>query len=159
MSLVAAPALAYFILHQTSDSPVDPLMFVRADILWPVVLAGALVTAVHLAIMALVRRRRERHETDSTSKPEPTFPVGSVRSETGLTRQVLHLTRNAERLDNVERDLIHQISLRFPVDLTTQKLLTEMRVCTNRLRGQISDMERLERMAKETANDAVKEQV
>jgi hypothetical protein len=64
--------------------------------------------------------------------------------------QILHLIRSAERLDHVERDLIRQISSRHGVDRTTQRLLTEMRICTNRLRGQISDLERLDGPGRET---------
>ena len=55
------------------------------------------------------------------------------------------MTRSAERLDIVENDLIRKISENYQVDLATRNLLREMRVCTNRLRGQLSYLEQLDR--------------
>jgi hypothetical protein len=150
MSSAAALAIAYIVLNQIPGASIEPLLFLQAGVLWPILLGGIVVTGAHLLVLSLVRRRRKRRVIDTESGEQPSAQVrggGTVRSDTGLSHQVLHLTRNAERLDDVERDLIHRISDRFPVDLATQKLLTEMRVCTNRLRGQISDMERLEMMA------------
>jgi hypothetical protein len=64
---------------------------------------------------------------------------------------ILRLVQSAERLDRVERDLIRQISLNFPIDASTKRLLTELRVTTSRLRGQIAEIERIDNSAsKET---------
>ena len=58
---------------------------------------------------------------------------------------ILRITQSAERLDRVEKDLIRQISLNYEIDASTKRLLTELRVTTNRLRGQIAEIERADR--------------
>jgi len=139
-------ALVHNLLQRVLDTPTAFQTMLKADLLWPLLALSAVVTlANHTAIASLrrlLRRWRPAVSRDEKHPPPPSAP----RPATGLSRQVLQLTRGAERLDLVERDLIRKISESFAVDTTTQQLLTEMRICTNRLRGQICDIERLEQM-------------
>jgi|GEM_PF-3927334 len=57
-------------------------------------------------------------------------------------RQILRLTRNAERLDTVEQDLIRIMAHGGHFSDHTHRLLTEMRVCTCKLLGELSDLDR-----------------
>jgi hypothetical protein len=87
---------------------------------------------------------RQTHKPDSNTSshrlhdtPPESNPVDRERP-----RQIIRLVRSAERLDEIERDLIRQISHDFEINRSMQGLLTELRMATNRLRGQLSDMER-----------------
>jgi len=57
-------------------------------------------------------------------------------------RRILRLTRNAERLDTVEQDLIRAMANGEPLSEYTRKLLTEMRIRTCKLLGDLSDIDR-----------------
>ena len=54
-------------------------------------------------------------------------------------RQILKLKRSAERLNDVEQELIRKISA-FDTDLTTDKLIAEIQICTNRMLKQIEEV-------------------
>lgn len=70
----------------------------------------------------------------ATSKQDTT-PSGS-------SGRVLRLVRKAERLDEVEKDLILRMSHSDRIDVNTKRLLAEMSVCTNQLIGQLSELNR-----------------
>ena len=111
------------------------------DLLWP---TFALVSAVALAnyiTLSFLGFRVGQVSNDSS----PVEPTASKVMEESMpeppSRELQRLSRSVERLDMVERDLIRKMSDTFPIDSATQQLLTEMRICTNRLRGQLSDIE------------------
>jgi len=145
-------ALVHDLLQRVLDAPTGFQTILKADLLWPLLALSVVVTlANHTAIASLrrlLRRWRPTVSRDERLPPTPSAP----RQAAGLSRQVLQLTRGAERLDLVERDLIRKISESSAVDTATRQLLTEMRICTNRLRGQISDIERLEQMTEPDAD-------
>ena len=47
--------------------------------------------------------------------------------------------RSAERLNDVEHELIRKISA-FDTDLTTDKLIAEIQICTNRMLKQLEEV-------------------
>jgi len=54
-------------------------------------------------------------------------------------RQIIRLMRSAERLNDVEHELIRKISA-FDTDLTTDKLIAEIQICTNRMLKQLEEV-------------------
>ena len=54
-------------------------------------------------------------------------------------RQILRLFRNVERLDDVEKDLIRRLAENHLTDPKTERLLSEVQICTCRLLKQLSD--------------------
>lgn len=139
-------ALVHNLLERGLDTTIAFQTMLKTDLFWPLLALSAVVTLTnHTAIVSLRRLLRRWRLTVDRNEQHPSTP-SAPRQATGLSRQVLQLTRGAERLDLVERDLIRKISESFAVDNATRQLLTEMRICTNRLRGQISDIERLEQM-------------
>lgn len=143
ISLVAALTVLYLILHRMMDQPISPLDLWQSSFVWPMILPALMVAIGLDAVIRSVFPRKHQAPINGKAGPVPARPQQETRVRSDFARQVLHLTRNAERLDNVERDLIRRISDGFPVDLATQKLLREMRICTNRLRGQLSSLEQL----------------
>ena len=114
----------------------------RGDLLWP---TFALVSAVTFANYVTLPFLTKRTGVSSSNSPsiEPTdTPADVSPMAESQSRDLERLNRSAERLDMVEQDLIRKISDTFTIDSTTQHLLTEMRICTNRLRGQLSDIKR-----------------
>lgn len=77
--------------------------------------------------------------TDHFPKPDP--PENNATLGGSI---IICLVRSAERLDRIEQDLIRQMQHTSSIDACTKRLLTELRVTTNRLRGQIAEIERSE---------------
>jgi len=61
-------------------------------------------------------------------------------NENEYGRQILKLFRNAERLDMVEKDLIRRLVENHLTDKKTERLLSEVQICTCRLMKQLSDL-------------------
>ena len=142
VSVVLTFVFVYVLFGRIAGESISFQTLLRPDAFW---LLMALAVAVTLAnhSIALFLMRRGRRLTDRTTSGSSGNIVEPESKSGDIKHQVLHLTRSAERLDNVECDLIRKISDSFPVDPTTRKLLTEMRICTNRLRGQLFELERL----------------
>ncbi len=154
LSLAATFTLIYILLNRITETPVGFLSLMRPDVFW---LLTALAFAVMVAgrrLVAFTIRQSSRRSAAADAAKKVTARKPEAQRRSGVSSQVLNLTRNAERLDIVERDLIRKISDTYQVDLATQKLLTEMRVCTNRLRGQLSDLERLKHVPGESVTTA-----
>jgi len=142
VSVVLTFVFAYVLFGRIAGESISFQMLLHPDAFWPLMALAAAVTLANRSVTLFLMRRRRQLTDRTTSGNSGNMVVPE--SESGrIKRQVLHLTRSAERLDNVERDLIRKLSDSFPVDLTTRNLLTEMRICTNRLRGQLSDLEQL----------------
>lgn len=151
-TLAATVAFVYVLLTRINNEVISWDRLIQTDIFWP-----TLILALSLAIGLHARNRFTAHQ-DSTTAASPVSELAEPeqkpehRPEDDITRQMLHLTHSAERLDSVERDLIRQLSHNFTVDMPTHKLLTEMRVCSNRLRGQLSYLREID-LADTTASD------
>jgi hypothetical protein len=116
----------------------------RPEMLWPTLaLAGAL-TFANYAVLTLLSRKHRSQDEITPAETTGTEKAPADASVAPHSHTLDHLNRSADRLDLVEQDLIRKMSLSYPIDSTTQRLLTEMRICTNRLRGELCDMERQE---------------
>jgi hypothetical protein len=56
------------------------------------------------------------------------------------TRQITRLVRSAERLTESEQELFRRIA-RFEIDGSTEKLMAEIKIRTNRILKQMKEME------------------
>ena len=56
------------------------------------------------------------------------------------SRQITRLVRSAERLTESEQELFRRIA-RFEIDGSTEKLMAEIKIRTNRILRQIKEME------------------
>jgi len=95
------------------------------------------------SIFALVSQARSTRETipDQTTVENRDDSIPEIDSSpiAASGRQIIKLKRNAERLNNVEQDLIRKISA-FDTDLTTDKLIAEIQICTNRMLKQLEEV-------------------
>ena len=120
----------------------------RGDFLWLLVAVSAAITLGVCGLLLFIETRLSDwkvpfHEHDR--KDHNLFSLtDSSDPDSDLTSRLLRLNRYAERLRNVEQDLIRSISENYEIDLPTRRLLTEMQVCTNRLLGQLSAIDRSE---------------
>ena len=113
------------------------------------VLLMAVITTVTAGITALPpmfslvsQARRSRVTTPDRAgaeKRDDAIPKkdSSVTATPG--REIIKLMRSAERLNNVEQELIRKISA-FDTDLTTDKLIAEIQICTNRMLKQLEEV-------------------
>jgi hypothetical protein len=97
------------------------------------ILAATLQTV--LIYLAFRRQRQPR------AGREPRTGSTAADSRSGRSDRVLRLTRSAERLHRIEEDLIRKIADDYPTDKRTQRLLTEMQICTNRILVQLGDLQ------------------
>jgi hypothetical protein len=144
LSWAATLVIVHFLLELLMGYPLPTGTFLTAGFLWPTLALTAAVTLANYSALSLFMR---------TGKPYSGKPPTIVKDEDApharsrieaASLQLEQLSRSAERLDTVEQDLIRKLSETFPIDATTRQLLTEMRICTNRLRGQLSDIVRIE---------------
>jgi hypothetical protein len=157
ISLVVTLTVTHLEIDRFTNRAVSISELMRSGALWPAVAFAALLSILvgALLLLMMVHKRVEpktERRQPATASPESEFDT----SLTPTTRQILRLTRNAERLDNVERDLIRAIAHDGGVHPYTQRLLKEMRICTSRLLGELSDMDRLRRTAPEPDSQAEK---
>jgi len=100
------------------------------------------ITALPPVFALLSQARRSRDTTPVRAGAEDRD--GSIpKNDSGTTatpgRQIIKLMRSAERLNDVEHELIRKISA-FDTDLTTDKLIAEIQICTNRMLKQLEEV-------------------
>jgi hypothetical protein len=146
-SLLVTTAFVYTLLTRIDSEAVTWGRLIQDDILWPILLLAATLAIGLSALIRFATPRKAAPPATPASTLAPPAETFERQSRINITRQVLRLSHNAERLDSVERDLIRQLSHNWTVDKNTHRLLTEMRVCTNRLRGQLSYLKEVDLMA------------
>jgi hypothetical protein len=150
LSLVATLTVTHLIINSFSPEPVTVSQWAQSSVLWIVVTLACLITVGVGSMIFMIRVSRTREEDGPFTLPES--PIRSdveeiERTVSPRSGQILRLTRSAERLDDVEQDLIRSIAHQDRLNPGTQKLLTEMRVCTRRLLGELNDIDRLKQTA------------
>lgn len=58
-----------------------------------------------------------------------------------VSKQILRMTRNAERLRRVETDLIRKVYELDETDPPTARLIAELQICSNRMRAQLNELD------------------
>ena len=155
VSLAATFTVTHIMINRFADHHVTVLEMVQSSVFGLVVALACLATMAAGSLLLLIGRHEGDDEPSGLWPPETLEPPEELESEPEVRpsyRQVLRLTRNAERLDHVEQDLIRTIALSEQVNPRTRRLLTEMRVCTCRLLGELSDIDRLRKQPEETTH-------
>ncbi|MCB2230484.1 hypothetical protein KQH82_07190 [bacterium] len=114
--------------------------------------AAALVVLVIGELVSIRLRRQAAAEAKSSSIPtQPrSIPSEESRSRTRLTIlssslrtspsiRVAQVKRTAERLGDIESELIHRISERYPTDRRMRTLMAELQICSSRMKAQLND--------------------
>ncbi len=139
-------ACGYFLAYSITNGQVSLDNMLNGDFLLPL---AAVATAITIALGGLImfidtRLHSKSRATEKTpvveEKPGVNDRIRQLLDENDHSHRILKLNRSAERLNDVEADLIRKISDDFEVDQTTYHLLTEMQICTNRLMKQIADI-------------------
>jgi hypothetical protein len=142
ISLIGLGLITYHLFtDHFDDKPIH-----GADYLVLLMVIITTVTAAFTAlppIFSLVSQARRTRETtpDITAEEIPVDYNPEIDSSpiAASGRQIIKLKRSAERLNNVEQDLIRKISA-FDTDLTTDKLIAEIQICTNRMLKQLEEV-------------------
>ncbi len=136
----------YFLAYNITNGQVSIHGMLSGDFLLPLV---AVATAVTIALGGLImfidtrlqsRVKTETKAVQTATEADLNDRIRQLLDESDHSHRILILNRSAERLNDVEADLIRKISDDFEVDQTTYHLLTEMQICTNRLMKQIADI-------------------
>jgi hypothetical protein len=144
LSWAATLVLVHFLLEHLLGHPLPTSLFLTTGFLWPTLALTATVTLANYTALSLFKLTGKPWFGKPPAIEKEETPAQAISPAETAWLPLEQLSRSADRLDTVERDLIRKISESFPIDSTTQQLLTEMRICTNRLRGQLSDIERME---------------
>jgi len=139
VSLTGTLAAGYFFVSLASGSRVSLSELMREDYLWPI---AAIATAIALGVVGMLHFIESR-TVRSSAHPRTGMNADLSRpsQSQNMTEVVKRMVRNVERLNEVECDLIHKISVGGRVDLQTDRLITEMRICTNRLLAQLQELD------------------
>lgn len=132
--LTVAFAATWLVVQRFTERPVALWELAGADAFWLIVVLAATTTLGVCALLIPTEKTRE------TNHPQLLEPAGATAEPDA--RRILRLAHAAERLDTVELDLIRTLAQGNHVDPGTKRLLAEMRVCTGRLLGELSDIGR-----------------
>lgn len=135
-SISYTATVSYLTARQLSDSSFTILHLVRTEFVWLTLFAASLI-AVGLVLKQL------RTDNSIAVQPESDSDDTDFESASPPRQQTLVLKRNAERLTDVEHDLIQRLSNRGVVDRETAGLIKEMHICTNRMLAELRDRERV----------------
>jgi hypothetical protein len=158
ISLTVTLAVTSLMINRSGQHSVTILELIQSGAFWPA-LAFALVLTLTIGSVTVFATTRGRVAEDppapasGNTVQETTIDENVEPAVSPTSRQILRLTRNAERLDHVERDLIRAIAHDGGVHPYTQRLLREMRICTSRMLGELSDLDRLKRTAPENPRE------
>ena len=123
---------------------------------------AALVAGIALAIVSHRLQGKPVSLTNTVERSESGTPIKPHRHERRPAfssaaryegKHLLKLNRDTERLVSVEQDLIRRISENYDIDRRTYRLMTEIQICTNRILGQLQDMESVGCVAAEEPSD------
>lgn len=134
-SLAATTGLVHMLVNRFAADRVSIADLAKSEAALLILAATVVVTLVVGSLLLMIWPGGEREKTSLPRTETTNHPPGS--------RQILRLTRNAERLDSVEQDLIRAICDGKPYNDYTRNLLAEMRICTRKLLGELSDIDRL----------------
>jgi hypothetical protein len=116
----------------------------------PVVYSLAAVMLTSLICCAvtwsLVMKRIHDRAPDQPAESAPVVDIDVCetchrRRSAGVSKQILRMTRNAERLHRVETDLIRKVCEIENADAPTARLMAELQICSNRMRAQLHDLD------------------
>jgi hypothetical protein len=145
VSLCGATAAGYFVVNRFSEVSMNLAQFLRGDFVWPIV-AVAMAFTVGLAGLMLFIESRLPAQQASGVKADREHPKphrSAALDDTHEQRQrMLRLTRSAEQLSGVERDLIANINASYDLDMSTHRLILDIQRCTNHLMAEVSDITR-----------------
>ncbi len=147
MSLAGTLTTGYFLLNYVTGDKIKFSQLLHGDLLFPLIAIAMCITLGAGGIVMFTLRQHRSQEEAPAPSPEPIAPAKD------LSPPILRLHRNAERLNEVERNLAVKISHSDAVDLNTRSMLAEMQMCTKRLMGGLAELEREGHEAEERKNN------
>lgn len=146
VAVVAVTALIHLAVNRFTEHSVSLAELATSEAVLLILAASVVVTlAVGSLVLMLWPSANAcdiSHRYSRAAANPAATPIPETLTAANDTRQILRLTRNAERLDTVEQDLIRAMANGEPLSDYTRNLLTEMRICTCKLLGELSDIDR-----------------
>ena len=84
--------------------------------------------------MAVITKDRKSISTTSLNSR-----ILRIKHTPSKNRDIVKLTQTVRKLSDVEKELIRRIS-KFPIDTSTEKLIAELQIYTNRISKQLQDI-------------------
>lgn len=158
-SLALIVAGGFFLIRQFNHSSLDLADLLQSPLLLPIiVISGAL--AIMASIAGTIILQSQSDDTTSiestTLSPKPRATVSDTIGQDYISGRLAHIKRHVERLTDVEQTLARRMSDLDQVDPTTKKLMAEIQICTNRMLGHISDIDRWQENRDATAEESAR---
>jgi hypothetical protein len=112
-------------------------------VLMLLVAAAVITSGVSIATVRFSQRHSTYTDTGPDHASDSSGSGGTMRTRAtteGSSRHITRLVRNAERLTESEQELFRRMA-KFEIDPSTEKLMAEIRIRTNRILQQIKELE------------------
>lgn len=144
VALSGSLAAGYFVANYLTKDELTMSGLVASGFILPLVVVAAAITLGLAGLILFIDTRSTKSETPSGTPDDPRSGTRQRAVEIEPApyekRRMITLSRSAEQLSIVERDLLRKINDSYELDITTHKMIRDMQRCTNRLMAQIFEV-------------------
>jgi len=157
VALAGTVAAGYLFAVRIAGQQFDISNLLQGEFLWPLIGVSVAITLGLSWVLLFIETRLSRYPDVPVQNDEPESAseagnrIQHGYSDREYSLRLLKLKRNADRLNEVEQDLIRKLSEGHEMDIATEQLLTEIQICTHRLMAQLADLQRNDRHNETTA--------